>query len=311
VIISELQGGENDPDQLLDIEVTATAFKAHPYRHPTIGWLGDLQAMTRDELYGFYRRYYVPSNATLVVVGDVSADEALRLVEKRFGSIPAGPDLPHVRTREPEQIGERRITIEKEGTTAYLKFAYHVPAVSDEDFFPALVLDAVLTGAKGLNLWSSFRGTVPQRRARLYRALVDHGLASAVSGAVLPTAHPFLQTISMTAVDGVPLDALEQAALEEIDRVQHDGVTTEEVERAKRQLRARLVFETDSVTNIAHQLGFFETVATADVYLSLAPSIARVTADQVGAAARRYLRPANRTVGRFQPLAVKRGEAVA
>ena len=70
VIISELQGGENDPEQLLDVEVTATAFKAHPYRHPTIGWLGDLQRMTRDDLFEFYRRFYAPNNATLVVVGD-------------------------------------------------------------------------------------------------------------------------------------------------------------------------------------------------------------------------------------------------
>ncbi len=90
VIISELQGGENDPDQLLDQELTATAFKAHPYRHPTIGWISDLESMTRDDLYGYYRRYYVPNNATLVVVGDVDTDEALRRVEHHFGKIPAG-----------------------------------------------------------------------------------------------------------------------------------------------------------------------------------------------------------------------------
>src|SRR5712675_576884 len=90
VIISELQGGENDPDQLLDQELTATAFKAHPYRHPTIGWLSDLQTMTRDDLYGYYRSYYVPNNATLVVVGDVDTDEVLRRVEHHFGRIPAG-----------------------------------------------------------------------------------------------------------------------------------------------------------------------------------------------------------------------------
>ena len=77
VIISELQGGENDPDQFLDQELTATAFKAHPYRHPTIGWLADLQAMTRDDLFGYYRRHYAPDNATLVIVGDVDEDEAL------------------------------------------------------------------------------------------------------------------------------------------------------------------------------------------------------------------------------------------
>src|SRR5437762_2893422 len=81
IIISELQGGENDPDQLLDQEVTATAFKAHTYRHPTIGWLSDLQTMTRDDLYQYYRQFYVPNNATLVIVGDLETDAALRRVD--------------------------------------------------------------------------------------------------------------------------------------------------------------------------------------------------------------------------------------
>src|SRR5438552_5922008 len=199
VIIAELQGGENDPDQLLDLEVTATAFKAHPYGHPTIGWLSDLQTMTREDLYGYYRRRYVPNNATLVIVGDVETGEALRLVEHHFGKIQPGELPVRQRTAEPPQNGERRVTIRKEGTTAYLKAAFHAPSIHDPQFFPLLVADAVLTGAKGLNLWSSFRMPPAQRRARLYRALVDRGLASSVAGAVMPTADPFLYTISITA----------------------------------------------------------------------------------------------------------------
>src|SRR5438067_5280522 len=187
VIIAELQGGENDPDQLLDQEVTATAFKAHPYGHPTIGWLSDLQTMTREDLYGYYRRYYVPNNATLVIVGDVEADDVMRRVEHHFASIPAGELLPRQQTTEPPQNGERRVTIRKEGTAGYLKVAYHAPSVGDAHFFPLLVIDAAITGAKGLNLWSSFRMPPAQRRARLYRALVERGLASAVAGALLPT----------------------------------------------------------------------------------------------------------------------------
>src|SRR5688500_14012267 len=149
VIISELQGGENDPDQLLDQELTAAAFKAHSYRHPTIGWLADLQSMTRDDLYGYYRRHYVPNNATLVIVGDVDTKEAMRRVAHHFGGIAPGEIARRPHTREPEQHGERRVTVSKEGTTAYLKFGYHAPAVGDADFFPMLLLDAVLTGAKG------------------------------------------------------------------------------------------------------------------------------------------------------------------
>jgi zinc protease len=304
VIISELQGGENDPDQLLDQELTATAFKAHTYRHPTIGWLGDLQTMTRDDLYGYYRRYYVPNNATLVIVGDVDADEALRRVDHHFRAIPPGGEPVRIRTAEPEQTGERRLTIRKEGTTAYLKVGYHAPSVADADFYPVLALDAVLTGAKGLNLWSSFRVPPPQRSARLYRALVERGLASGVFGALMPTAEPFLYTVSATATDNTPLAAVESALLAELDRVCRDGITDAELAKAKAQLRARLVFDSDSVTNIAHQLGYFETIAKVDAFLEAPSRIAAVSLDSVGAAARRLFAAANRTVGYFDPLPI-------
>ena len=301
VIISELQGGENDPEQLLDTEVTATAFRVHPYRHPTIGWLEDLHAMSRDDLYNHYRRHYIPNNATLVVVGDVDVDDVLRGVERKFGRIPAEPGTHRQTTVEPVQVGERRVVVERPGTTAYLKAAWHAPAVTHPDFFPMLVLDAALTGAKGVNLWASFPGLVPQRKARLYTALVDKGLASSVSGALLPTAQPFLYTLSLTAIEGVELAALESALLEAVERLRTHGVTEAEAARARRQLRARLVFESDSVTNIAHQLGYFDTVAGPGFLSRLQGAIDEVTADQVSDVARRLLGRQTRTVGWFQP----------
>ena len=302
VIISELQGGENDPDQLLDQELTATAFKAHPYRHPTIGWIADLESMSRDDLYGYYRRYYVPNNATLVIVGDVDTGEALRRVEHHFGKIPAGELARRLHTVEPEQTGERRLTIRREGTTAYLKVGYHAPAVTHPTFLPLLVLDAVLTGAKGLNLWSSFRVPPPQRSARLYRALVDRGLASSISGSLLPTEQPFLYTVSITATDGTSLAGVESALLEALDTVRVEGISDAELARARAQLKARLVFESDSVTNIAHQLGYFDTIASVGLFKSLPERIAAVTLDEVSAAARTLLSDANRTIGWFDPL---------
>ena len=301
VIISELQGGENDPDTLLDIELTATAFKAHPYRHPTIGWLADLEAMTREDLHGFYRRYYVPNNATLVVVGDVDAADAARRAAAAFDAIPAGAAPPRLRVTEPPQLGERRVTIRKEGTTAYLRVGYHAPAVDHEDFAPLLVLDAVLTGAKGLSLWSSFRGTPPQRRSRLYRALVERQLASAVGGMYAPTAHPFLFTVSATAASGAEPDAVEAAALAALDAARDEGVEPAEVERARRQLRARMVFQNDSVTNLAHQLGFFSTVSQLDTWLAMPARLEAVTADDVSRVAAAWLGADNRTVGWFLP----------
>jgi zinc protease len=305
VIISELQGGENDPEQLLDTEVTATAFRAHPYRHPTIGWLDDLKTMTRDDLYGHYRRYYVPNNATLVVTGDVDPDDVLRRVERKFGAIASSAMPPRIRTIEPAQIGERRVSIEREGTTAYLKLAWHAPSATDPDFFPLLVLDAVMTGAKGVNLWCSFRVPAPQRKARLYTALVERGLATAVTGALLPTTDPFLYSISFTAAEGVQLSVLESAVLEAIDAVRR-GVSDIEVARAKRQLRARLVFENDSVTNVAHQIGYFETVVGPGYYSGLQHSIAAVTTEQVVDVATRRLSRSGLTTGCFQPIGARR-----
>ena len=302
VIISELQGGENDPDQLLDIEVTATAFRVHPYGHPPIGWISDLESMTRDDLYGYYRRYYVPNNAALVIVGDVDSADALCCVEKQFGAIAPGELPERPRTTEPAQLGERRVGIAREGTTAYLKIAYHAPAADAPDFSSVLVLDAVLTGAKGLNLWSSFRDTPPQRKARLYRTLVEGRLASSVSGAFVATEHPFLYAVSATATEGVGLAEVEHAALAELERVRSDGISETELDRAKRQLWARLVFENESVTNIAHQIGFFQTVASLDLYTSLPARIRAVTTEDVTNAARTYLVPSNRTIGWFEPL---------
>jgi zinc protease len=304
VIISELQGGENDPDQLLEIEVTAAAFKAHPYGRPTIGWLADLERMTRDDLYGFYRRNYVPNNATLVIVGDVDPDDALARVDRHFGPIRPGTPDRSVRTAEPGQPGERRVKVSKEGTTAYLRIACHAPAVTDPGFYPMILLDAVLAGAKGLNLWSSFRTPPSQRSARLYRALVDRRLASSVSGAMLPTKDPFLYTVSATATSGTPLSALEEAAVAELDRIVRDGISSEELAKAKTQLRARLVFENDSVTNIAHQLGFFETIGKWEMFHAAWGHIARSSVADVNEAARRYLRPANRTIGWFDPMPI-------
>jgi len=301
VIISELQGGENDPDQFLDQELTAVAFNAHPYKHPTIGWLSDLQTMTREDLYGYYRRYYIPNNATLVIVGDIDADSVLKRVDHHFGPIAAGATPDRLRTVEPPQAGDRRLTIRKEGTAAYLKVGYHAPAVSGAGFVPALILDTVLTGAKGVNLWSSFRSQPPQRKSRLYRALVERGVASTVSGAMLPTEQPFLYTVSVTATEGTVLESVEAILLEELLRVARECITDLELSQAKTQLQAQLVFDQDSVTNVAHQLGYFETIGGGAVFDSLPARIAATTVDEVGAAAREMFRVSNRTLGWFIP----------
>jgi zinc protease len=226
-------------------------------------------------------------------------------VDHHFGGIAAASPVGRHTTVEPEQSGERRLTLRKEGTTAYLKIAYHAPGAAHPQFFPLLILDAVLTGAKGLNLWASFRVPPPQRSARLYRALVERGLASSVSGSLLPTADPFLFTFSATATEGERLASVEAALLEVLDEVRRNGITGAELAKAKAQLKARLVFDGDSITNIAHQLGYFETIATVNLFLNAPAAIAAVTLDEVAAAARAVLVDENRTIGWFDPLPVR------
>jgi zinc protease len=301
VIISELQGGENDPEQLLDIEVNSTAFKVHPYHHPTIGWLTDLKTMTREDLYGHYKKYYVPSNATLVIVGDVETDATLKNVEKHFGKILPGAAPGRIKQVEPDQQAERRLVLRKPGTTAYFKAAFHAPAFADESFFPLLVADAVLNGAAGLNIWSGGGVARPQRSARLYRALVDKSLASSVTGQLMPTQHPYLYAIHASVAEGQTLAAVEDAILREIDHLCAHGITPEELKKVHTQLRARFVYDGDSVTDIAHQIGYFETIAEWSAYNMLRARLDAVTIDQVQAAAQKYLAASNRTIGWFEP----------
>ena len=246
--------------------------------------------MTRDDLYGHYRRYYRPNNASLVIVGDVDADEAVRLVERRFGALEAGPDPKRVRTAEPAQLGERRVKIEKEGTTAYLKAAWHAPGSREADFVPMLVLDAILTGAKGVNIWCSFRGAAPQRKARLYRALVDRrprvvGLRRAAAD----RASVSCTGSSATANDGIPLADVEAALEVDVEDVRATGVTPRGGGARETAAARAAVFEKDSVTNIAHQLGYFQTVASIDMLASLASGDRSRDRGPGGRAARRRL----------------------
>ncbi|HEX6323289.1 MAG TPA: pitrilysin family protein [Vicinamibacterales bacterium] len=301
VIISELQGAENDPDQLLETEVTAAALSVHPYRHPTIGWRRDLETMTREDLLRHYERYYAPDNAAVVIAGDIDMGDALARVERAFGAMAPSGVTPPARPEEPPQDGERRVVVERPGGVGYVKLAHRAPAFAHDDFAPMLVLDAILNGARGLNLWCSYKPLSAQRRSRMYRALVETSLASAVQGALMPTRDAFLHYISITAAEGAPLEAVEQAAGEALDVLVSEGVSEEEVSRARRQLHARMVFEGDSVTNIAHQAGFFQTLGALAAYDALPARLAAVTPDDVTRVARAYVRPAGRTVGFFRP----------
>jgi zinc protease len=131
---------------------------------------------------------------------------------------------------------------------------------------------------------------------------VNKGLASSVAGGLIPTEQPFLYTLSLTATEGTSLSVLEEALVAELDRVRAEGITVSELAKAKHQLRARMVFENDSISNLAHQLGFFATIGRWQDYTRLGERIDAVTLHHVADVAKRRLAPANRTIGWFEPV---------
>lgn len=293
VIISERQGNENSPHFLLGEEVSAAAYRVHPYGHETLGHLCDLQTMTCDMLRDYYRTYYAPNNAILAIAGDFNAGEIERITERYFGGIEAGPEIPPVTAVEPPQRGERRVVVEGAGQTDYLNVAFHVPAARHGDFFALTVLNAVLAGASGFLVG----GGVTNHTSRLYQALVEKEFAIDVNGGLMTTVDPGLYQLAATAWPGRPLIDVETALSVEIERLQDAPVTQAELEKAQRQARALFAYASESTTHQAFWLGYSEIFADYEWFTRYLDNIDAVTTEDVQRVAQTYLRAQNRTTG--------------
>jgi zinc protease len=298
VVISERQGGENDPRFLLDEEVKAAVFRIHPYRHSTIGDLCDLQRISRDDLLGHYRTYYAPNNAVAVLVGDVDTQRALERLQELFGPVPRGPAIPITRRPEPEQRGERRIIREGEGTVAYLQVSYHVPGADSADLLALLVMDAALTGPTQMS-FSGGGGT--NRSSRLYQALVETELATSVDSTLGPTREPYTYDLGATVRTGRTLEEVEAALLAALEDMAQSSITDAELAKALKQSKAQFAYATERVTNQAYWLGWTETIDSHHWFQSYIERLMNVTAEDVHRVAQAYLRPAYRTVGWYVP----------
>lgn len=287
VVLSEMEGRENDPGTLLYQGVNATAFTAAPYQWPTIGWRSDVENISHQQLLDYYHSWYYPNNATLVLVGDFDSQKALGLIKKYLGTRPAHqlPRQPY--TVEPPQHGQRDITIRKEGTAERVLLGYHVPGIADPDSYALTVLDQILSGG---------------RSSRLYQTLVDTQLASSAWSSAGGQKDPSLFLLGATARQGVTSDQLKKAILEQVDKAKNSLPTDQEMQAAKNQLEASLVFQNDSVSDQGEQLGYYATVApTWKYFVTLIPKLKAVTAQDVQRVAQKYLKPENLTVGRFIP----------
>lgn len=283
VVLEELRIGLDSPWDALDQAVWAAAFTQHTYHHPVIGWMEDLEGATRDEMEAYYRRWYHPRNATIVVVGDFDTRAALDRIEELFGEKPEGPEPKPMLLREPRQRGERRVTVERPTEVERLQMGWRAPEVAHTDSYTLRVL-ATLAGTG--------------RTSRLHERLVERD-RSVITQSVDYTDRidPTLLTVRAEIRPGHTLADVESAIRDEIARLQDRPPSDEELARAKRLIRARFVLEHDTSANRAVTLGLYETIHTHRFLADYFARIDEVSAEQVRAAAGEYLNSDNLTVG--------------
>ncbi|MEE2840406.1 MAG: pitrilysin family protein [Acidobacteriota bacterium] len=279
---------ENSPRGRLFEEFLALAYKAHPYGEPVVGHMSDIQTMTRQEAEEFFKKYYVPSNLTIAVVGDVYADEVRSLAETYFGRIPGRPKPDPVETVEPPQLGERSIVMKAPAQPSVL-FGYHKPSIHHPD---EVVFDAI----------SDILGS--GRTSRLYRSLVvDQRIATRASAfhGFPGSKYPGLFTFSATPSRGHTNQECIEAIDAEIERLKTDLVSDVELERAKTRSQAGLIRALASNRGLARQLTFYEVV-TGDwrnLFKQL-DELNRVTSQNIQRVAREYFTDTGRTVAAIE-----------
>ncbi|MBL8148859.1 MAG: insulinase family protein, partial [Blastocatellia bacterium] len=288
VVRNELEGGENDPESVLNTHTYATSYREHPYHHPTIGWRSDVEGVSTERLKAFYDTFYWPNNATLALIGDFEKDEALRLVEKYFSPIPSSPSpIPSVYTVEPKQQGERRFLLRRSGELQIIHLAWHITNGRDPDIYPLTVLSTLLS--QGVT-------------SRLHQQLVEKQLAVSVETVAGRFRDPGLFEVVVTVQAGVKAEKVEKIVRQEIEFLKENYVTQEELKRAKTLTNTYFAYNTDGSAAIAEQLT--EAISNGDwhLYTDFTKGIDAVTDQQIQTVVKKYLYDDNLTVGCFEPI---------
>ena len=284
---------DDQPQSVVYERLMATALQVHPYRRPIIGWMADLQSMTAQDARDWYARWYAPNNATLVVAGDVKADEVVALAKRHFGALPARA-LPERKPQaEPAQLGEKRIVVKAPAQLPYLLMVWHAPTLKDwaQDTTPyALqILAGVLSGNDS---------------ARLQKSLVKtQQIAVDVSAGYDAVARgPGMFMVDATPAPGKSVAALEKAIRGELERLRREGISEAELARVKAQVIAADVYQRDSLFYQAMQLGEYVTAGLPPEALAgRVDKLRAVTAKEVQAAARQWLQDDRLSVAELDP----------
>ena len=283
---------EDNPQAYLQEQLEATAFQIHPYHWPIVGWMEDLARLILEDLKSYYRTYYNPVNAFLVVVGDFKKEEILPRIEKAFGPYHKGAMPNQEKEKDPAQAGERRIFLKKEAQLPYIVMGYHVPNLREPDSYVLEVIATILSGGKSSRLYQSL---VREKRL-VISADADHSFLSR---------DPSLFYLSADLLPGKEVAEVEKALDQEVERLQRERVGEQELEKAKNQLEAAFVYGQDSLFNQAMLLAQHEITFNWSAIDDYIPSIRKVSAEDIQRVAKRYLIPDNRTVGILIPLPPK------
>ncbi|HLG16435.1 MAG TPA: pitrilysin family protein [Blastocatellia bacterium] len=273
---------------ILDEQLWATAFTAHPYQWSVIGWMVDIENWTMEDLKRHFAMGYSPSNATMLVVGDVTPDEVIKLAEKYIEPIPSHDPPPKVTTREPDQLGERRVVVKKFAQLPILMIGYHVPESLNPDYYPLRVLGTIL-----------FSG----QSSRMYQRIVDKDqLAISINGGAEFAVDPTLFTITAQPKAGVAPETVEKVVYEELGKLMTQPVSDQELQKAKNILLATFYRQMKTISGRANALGSYE-VYFGDYrkLFTAADDYSKVTAEELKRVAAKYFTDKNRTVATLVP----------
>lgn len=302
VIHSEREGDENWPEFRVEEELYQLGFRVHPYRWNVLGWRRDIELMSAEQLRGYYRRFYGPKNAVLVVAGGFDLHATERDVRRRFSKLPAWGEDVAVLDVEPPPRGERRSTLSGPGTTPYLRIGWRSPALAEASAPATFVLDTILGGESRLfSAGTGWRGRREHPTARLYRALVDTGLAVRATSDWTPRAYPGLFTIQAQAAPRVSLDRLESAIDAVLRRLARDGPTKREMSDVATRIRRGASLSYEGATSTAFRLGYFATLRSLALEDELYHRLLRVTPRAVKDQAQDLFRSDSRLVVRYEP----------
>lgn len=285
VVIEELKTGLDSPWGLLLQEEEAAAYKIHPYRNPIVGWLQDVERATVEQQQAYYRRYYHPNNAVLVMAGDFETDDVLKKVERAFGGISAGAAVEPMLLQEPAQRGERRVVVRWRSKVPRLAIAYHAPQIATLDSYALQVLAIVLAEGKA---------------SRLYQRMVEREqTVTFVSAEYGEAKDPTLFHIRAEGRGEHSIDEMESSIYDELADVATNGISAHEIDRAKHQIEAHFILSRERTLDQAILLGQIETLHGLDYIDSYLQRIQEVSVDDVASICSRYLKDDNRTVGQL------------